>query len=76
MSSSHEHRIMLLEQQLKVMQGEMNGVLNEMTLSIQALVKGNKAALISLQAQIEDIRNHIDFVEDADEYEIREGKEI
>jgi hypothetical protein len=79
MSTSHEHRLMLLEQQFKVLGKEVRDCMNAMYDNVQGLAKGQMTALTSLQAQVDDLRRHLGLPTLAEEVEQRfkaEGQQI
>lgn len=59
------HKMLMLEQQMKVMQREVNDVIQGMFRAMGTLMEANKTALNSLQEQIDGINRHLGlFVEE------------
>lgn len=80
MSSSHEHRIMLLEGkfgsirgEFETMQKELNQVLDESHVTMEGLAKLSSAGLKSLQAQVDELKAEIAKLKSTEP--VREGAE-
>lgn len=67
------HRLDFVEQQIQVLQGELNGVLQEMQVTIQGLAKVTKAALEVFDARIRDLEKQAKHTTIRSE---EEGKEL